>query len=250
MGMRFLVTAGNTRERMDSVRDWGNIFTGNTGFAIARALAAVGEVELLSSNREHLERAGSLPLGHRIEGTGFVSHADLRGLLAERMRERAYDGVFMTAAVADYKPAGAYRIVSREPAGEGRERWIVEDVQAPKVGSTYEQIAFVGERTEKLVDLFRREWGHRGLLVKFKLEVGRSKEELIAIGRKSRQASGADYLVANTLEMVDGPSAGAYLIGERTVEWMARGELAERMRKLAGEKRERQGDGETRSWGD
>ena len=28
---RFLVTAGNTRERIDRVRDWGNIFTGNTG---------------------------------------------------------------------------------------------------------------------------------------------------------------------------------------------------------------------------
>ena len=28
---RFLVTAGNTRERIDRVRDWGNVFTGNTG---------------------------------------------------------------------------------------------------------------------------------------------------------------------------------------------------------------------------
>ena len=42
---RFLVTAGNTREMIDRVRDWGNVFTGNTGFAIAQALAAHGEVE-------------------------------------------------------------------------------------------------------------------------------------------------------------------------------------------------------------
>ena len=31
-GKRFLVTAEH--ERIDAVRDWGNIFTGNTGLAI------------------------------------------------------------------------------------------------------------------------------------------------------------------------------------------------------------------------
>jgi hypothetical protein len=52
---RFLVTAGNTRERIDRVRDWGNVFTGNTGFAIARALAATARRgDLLTSNRAHL----------------------------------------------------------------------------------------------------------------------------------------------------------------------------------------------------
>ena len=39
--MRVLITAGNTRERIDDVRDWGNIFSGNTGFGIAKALAQV-----------------------------------------------------------------------------------------------------------------------------------------------------------------------------------------------------------------
>ena len=37
---RYLVTAGNTREMIDRVRDWGNVFTGNTGYGIARAIAA------------------------------------------------------------------------------------------------------------------------------------------------------------------------------------------------------------------
>lgn len=232
MAKRFLVTAGNTRERMDSVRDWGNIFTGNTGFAIARSLAAVGEVELLSSNPSHLAELPTLSAAHRIEGAGFVSHADLRELLADRMRSRRYDGIFMTAAVADYKPVGTYRVVSRETSDDGRERWLVEDVQAPKVESTHERVAFLGERTEKLVDLFRGEWGYRGLLVKFKLEVGRTKDQLIAIGQASRAASGADYLVANTLEMVGGPSAGAYLIGEQSAEWVARENLPDRLRHL------------------
>src|SRR5438045_8845137 len=88
-GKRFLVTAGNTRERIDAVRDWGNVFTGNTGFAIAKALAAAGEVDLLTSNRGHLaELAGPSAGGttaHPIRGSAFTSHADLKAALAEHL---------------------------------------------------------------------------------------------------------------------------------------------------------------------
>ncbi len=40
---------------------------------------------------------------------------------------------------------------------------------------------------------------------------------------------GADYLVANTLDMVEGPGAGAYLLREGGHEWVARGGLPDRM---------------------
>ena len=68
--------------------------------------------------------------------------------------------------------------------------------------------------------------------MKFKLEVGLSKEELLAVGEASRLASGADYLVANTLEMVDGDAAGAYLLSAGGAEWVARGQLAARCARL------------------
>ena len=141
----------------------------------------------------------------------------------------------MTAAVSDYRPTGAFAITAREPVPDqpGVERWLVRDVSAGKVKSNYERIAFVGEQTEKLVDLFRTTWDHRGLLVKFKLEVGISREQLIAIGRASREASGADYLVANTLEMVRSDNAGAYLIGDGEPEWVPRDALAARIVALA-----------------
>jgi len=82
------------------------------------------------------------------------------------------------------------------------------------------------------VDQFRSAWGYQGLLVKFKLEVGISPEQLIEIGQKSRRASGANYLVANNLEMVEGESAGAYLLSDRGEEWVPRATLAARMAKL------------------
>lgn len=228
---RFLVTAGNTRERIDRVRDWGNIFTGNTGYAIARALAEVGDVELLTSNPQHLAGAG---VEGRIAAAGFVSHADLRRLLAERMTSgNPYDGIFMTAAVADYAPSGAFAVIQRRPGTQpGEEVWVVRDAQAGKVRSHYDQIAFTGTRTEKLIDLFRTEWAYRGLLVKFKLEVGLTREKLIEVGQSSRKASAADYLVANTLEMVSGTEAGAYLLGEGVEEWVPRPQLPARLRRL------------------
>jgi phosphopantothenoylcysteine synthetase/decarboxylase len=223
---RFLVTAGNTREKIDRVRDWGNIFTGNTGYRIACALAEVGDVDLLTSNRDHLSEIAGRP---RITGSPFTTHAELRGALAALLARQVYDAIFMTAAVADYRPARTYQVVERQPQSDGTERWVVRDAQAGKVKSTHEAIAVLGERTEKIVDLFRAEWHHRGMLVKFKLEVDIGREDLIRIGQASRLASGADYLVANTLDMVEGADAGAFLLGDGIKEWVPRDELPARL---------------------
>ncbi len=272
---RFLVTAGNTREMIDRVRDWGNIFTGNTGYAIAKALAEKGDVDLLTSNAAHVrgvalastlasgvgnaaEKCGEgnpanrtgacnpadtngvanpadAGLPHPIHASPFKSHAELRGALSALMARQKYDAIFMTAAVADYRPVATYEVISRDTGkeGEGLEHWVMKNVQAGKVKSNHSLIAVLGEQTEKLVDLFRNQWKYAGLLFKFKLEVGIEKNRLLEIGRASRLASGADYLVANTLEMVEGEGAGAYLISENGEEFVARGDLAGRLAREA-----------------
>jgi phosphopantothenoylcysteine synthetase/decarboxylase len=229
--MRFLVTAGNTREKIDQVRDWGNIFTGNTGYAIAQALARQGEVDLLTSNRQHLAevQAGRFP---GISATAFLTHADLLGAIESQLHRRSYDAVFMTAAVSDYRPAGAYAVVERNVLVDGTEQWTVRNVQAGKIRSNHEFLAVLGEPTEKIIDLFRTRWGHQGLLVKFKLEVGIDRQQLIEVGQASRKASAADYLVANTLDMVEGENAGAYLLSDAGAEWVARADLPGRMVEL------------------
>jgi len=236
--LRFLITAGNTRERIDDVRDWGNIFTGNTGFDIAKAMAEHGEVDLLTSNREHLTavRAG-LGLPHVVNGIAYTRHAELLGALEALMSTHHYDAVFMTAAVADYKPAGAFSVLERA-AGPlpGEEIWRVRDVQAGKVKGNHPTIAFLGEPTAKIIDLFRTPWNHRGLLFKFKLEVGVEQGELIRIGQASRKASGAEYLVANTLDMVRGAEPGAYLLSDGGEEFVIRPRLAERLAAVAMER--------------
>jgi len=225
--MLFLVTAGSTREKIDQVRDWGNIFTGNTGFAIAEALAPLGPVDLLTSNRDHIARSID-----PIRATHFTTHADLRNLLETQMASTTYDAIFMSAAVSDYTPTETFAVTAREKNPDGSETWQVHSAQADKVKSHHPAIAVLGTPTEKLIDLFRSRWRHCGLLIKFKLEVGISPEALIQIGQKSRKASGADYLVANTLDMVTGENAGAYLLSESIEEWVPRAGLAQRMKNL------------------
>jgi hypothetical protein len=118
---RFLVTAGNTRERIDAVRDWGNVFTGTTGFEIAKALSAAGEVDLVTSNRSHLEwllhasPAGAGP----VRGTAFTTHEELKVALAAQMGRGPCDAVFMTAAVADYRPERVFEVLQRRPDPAG-----------------------------------------------------------------------------------------------------------------------------------
>lgn len=228
----FLVTAGPTREKIDEVRDWGNIFTGQTGLDVALALLDLGDVTLLTSNQRHVDEFnGFYGKGGMLGAEIFRTHADLFDLLQERMTSGdRVDAVAMSAAVADYKPVGSYRVIAREKSANGREQWVVEDVAAPKVKSTHGQIAVLGSATLKLIDQFRTTWGYRGFLIKFKLEVGISEEELIRIASKSREASGADLMVANTLAMVKGAHAGAYLIDGAGASRVPRTELAARLR--------------------
>lgn len=230
MTKRFLVTAGNTREMIDRVRDWGNIFTGNTGRNIAEAISAHGEVELLTSNLAHSEEISSR--SSSLRAMTFRSHADLRELLKERVTKKKYDAIFMTAAIADYAPVEVFSVDERKQLPNGDEQWIVRKVSAGKVKSNFDTIAVMGTRTQKLVDLFRTEWKYRGLLVKFKLEVGLSEEKLIEVAQDSRRASGADYIVANTLDMVSGPNAGAWLLGDSLSQRVPRAELATRLVQL------------------
>ena len=225
--MRFLVTAGNSRENIDDVRVWTNVFSGGTGLAIARALAPLGDVDLLTSNEQHL-RELIAEKNPRLKGSGFSDHAGLKGALAALVTREPYDAIFMTAAVSDYRPARTFAVLKREPTGDGEETWRVRDVQAAKIKSFHRHIAVLGEKTEKLVDLFRAAWDYRGLLVKFKLEVGIEADELLRIGEASRRSSGADYLFANTLAMTGGVGAGAYLMSAKGHEWVPRVEIAGR----------------------
>ncbi|MGC9260040.1 MAG: phosphopantothenoylcysteine decarboxylase [Phycisphaerae bacterium] len=226
-----LITAGNTREKIDSVRCWSNIFTGQTGLDIAHAVSAIADVTLLTSNAEHVRQIQGRGPSSALTAILFESHADLLHLIATSLAAHLFDAVFMTAAVSDYTPDGAYTIIFREPTNKpNREVWVVDKVQQPKISSRYESVVITGKPTLKIIDQFRKVWKYRGLLFKFKLEVGLRDDELIAVAQKSRKHSHADVIVANTLEMTRGPEPAALIIDQQSARKVPRAQLAEVLR--------------------
>jgi phosphopantothenoylcysteine decarboxylase/phosphopantothenate--cysteine ligase len=96
-GLKVLVTAGGTREPIDSVRFVGNSSSGRMGFALAGAASERGaEVMLVAANV-----ALATPPGVAIREV--VTAAELRDVC-----EQEFDGcdvLLMAAAVADFRPA-------------------------------------------------------------------------------------------------------------------------------------------------
>ena len=95
--MKFVVTAGPTREFIDPVRFLSNPSTGRMGFAVARAARAAGhEVTLIAG-----PVALKTPPG--VTRIDVVSARDM--LNAVRTVIARADVLVMTAAVADWRPA-------------------------------------------------------------------------------------------------------------------------------------------------
>jgi phosphopantothenoylcysteine decarboxylase/phosphopantothenate--cysteine ligase len=96
-GIRVLVTAGGTREPIDSVRYIGNRSSGRMGYALAAAAAGRGaEVTVVAANVA-LEPPG----GVRVLTVGTA--ADLKAVCDEWFDQ--CDVLLMSAAVADFRPA-------------------------------------------------------------------------------------------------------------------------------------------------
>jgi phosphopantothenoylcysteine decarboxylase / phosphopantothenate---cysteine ligase len=95
-GLNVLVTAGGTREPIDSVRFVGNRSSGRMGFALAEEAARRGaDVTVVAANV-------SLPRRTGIEYVDVETAADLAAACEERFEQA--DLLLMAAAVADYRP--------------------------------------------------------------------------------------------------------------------------------------------------
>ena len=95
--MRFVVTAGPTREAIDPVRFISNRSSGKMGYAIAEAALAAGhEVKLISGPASVARPAGA-------QFISITTSDELHDEVHRAVRE--CEALVMCAAVADYKPA-------------------------------------------------------------------------------------------------------------------------------------------------
>ena len=127
-GKRVLISAGGTREPIDSVRFVGNRSSGRMGVALAAEARRRGaRVTLLGANL-----AVSSPPGVELVETPTASELESEAL----SRAVEADVVIMAAAVADYRPAEA--LATKRP--KDRSGWTVE------LEPTTDVLATLGER--------------------------------------------------------------------------------------------------------
>ena len=160
--MRFLITAGPTREHLDPVRYLSNASTGAMGFAFAEAARDAGHRVVLVSGPV------SLPDPKGVRTIRVVSAREMRREVL-RVFPRI-DAVVMTAAVSDYRPRRASPTKLKR---SGKENLSLELVPNPDI----------------LAELGRRK-GNR-ILTGFALETGKGKAR--ALGKLRRK--NLDYIV-------------------------------------------------------
>ncbi len=101
--MNVLITAGPTREYLDTVRFISNPSSGKMGYAIAAASAAAGHHVTLISGPVALGPLGPVQLPAGVELVRVTSAAEMAA--AAKAAWPAADAAIMTAAVCDYRPA-------------------------------------------------------------------------------------------------------------------------------------------------
>lgn len=169
-GIRVLVSAGGTREPLDSVRFLGNRSSGRMGVALAEEARKRGaEVTLLAANLAVAPPAG-------VEVVETPTAADLE---REALARADADVVVMAAAVADYRPPSSLE-TKRPKDGEA---WTIG------LEPTEDVLAAIGaRRTAKQV------------IVGFAAESG---AESLERARRKREAKNADLVVFNDVSRDD-----------------------------------------------
>jgi phosphopantothenate-cysteine ligase/phosphopantothenoylcysteine decarboxylase/phosphopantothenate--cysteine ligase len=222
---------------MDQVRCITNVFSGRTGAQIAvRAFECGHDVTLLTSHPEVLGSISTMratDIAH-FRVRPYRTFDELEALMGETITAGDFDAVIHSAAVSDYRITGTFALANGTSFNPESMTWEADtglprmtQTRAGKVKSNHPELWLRLQPAPKLVDRVRSTWGFRGTLVKFKLEVGVSETELLDIAERSRQQSGADLMVANTLEGMHewaylGAAAGGY-------EHVPRGELPDRL---------------------
>jgi len=211
-GKKILVTAGSTWVPIDRVRVITNIFTGTLGVIVSEAFASLGaKVTLL------LGPGGSMVPKNlkNIKVIRFKYFDDLLNLVKKEVKYGKYDGMIHSAAVSDYTPV---------------------DVFDGKIKSGKSHSVITLKPTVKIVDLIKK-ISPNILLVKFKLEVGLSKDKLIDTATKSMKNSDADLIVANEFGET-GKNHKAYIIDNdnKVITCIGKEQIAKVLAKVVSEK--------------
>lgn len=168
--MKFLITAGPTREAIDPVRYITNRSSGRMGYALAGAARHEGHEVLLISGPTSLD----VP-----PGVDFIS-VETAQQMYEAVRDMAgrYDAAVLCAAVADYRPVAC--------AGQ-------------KIKKSAERMVLELERTPDILGSMRSVFGFKGKLIGFAAET----QDIVEYARGKLKRKQCDFVVANDVSRRD-----------------------------------------------
>ena len=194
-----LITAGSTRGYLDAVRYITNTSTGRLGSEIA--LEAMGRGAVVT----YIYGADSLfPVIHdrndikasQLKLIEIETNNDLIKVFQGKLKNREFDAIIHAMAVADYVPART----KQSKTSSQKEEWLVKLVKTPKV-----------------INMIRISWPE-AFLVGFKLEVNRTKDEIIKIAQRFLTKSKANLIVANDYKYISRNRHIAYMVtGDRKI---------------------------------
>ena len=179
-GVKFLITAGGTREALDPVRFLGNRSSGKQGYAVARVAAQRGaEVTLIAGNTAGLADPAGV----------HVLHATSAAQLHEAVTKHAAEAhvLVMAAAVADFRPS--HTATSK----------IKKTADAADAGPTVELV-----RTEDILASAVRQRADGDLpnmraIVGFAAETGDANGDVLFHARAKLRRKACDLLVVNAV---------------------------------------------------
>lgn len=151
--MRFVITAGPTREHIDPVRFLSNPSTGRMGFAVARAAVERGHEVVLVAGPVALKTPKGVARVDVTSAREMLSAVE--GALADANCARATAVFVATAAVADWRPAetAEKKLKKRDMTGVLR---LVRNPDILKTVKCERKIGFAAETDNVLAEAARK----------------------------------------------------------------------------------------------
>ena len=188
---KILITAGPTWIPIDNVRVITNVFKGTLGFIIAKEAVARGaRVTLLlgPSSLSPVSKAHS-----KLRIIRFRFFEELYNLMKKEISSKKYDVVIQSAAIGDYTPIQFFN---------------------GKMKSGKKNLIIKLKPTIKIIDQIKK-WDKKVFLVKFKVESGSLRKDLIGGAYKSMLFSNADLIVANDLKYMKDDKHKAFILDSK-----------------------------------
>ncbi|MGR3319217.1 MAG: phosphopantothenoylcysteine decarboxylase domain-containing protein [Candidatus Anammoxibacter sp.] len=190
-----LITSGPTRSYLDAIRYVSNTSTGQLGSKIAaKALELGARVTMLYGTGSMIPETNGVEHNKktRLSLINIETNDELQDTIENRLQNTSFDAIVHAMAVLDFIPE---RMVNEKTPSNNHE-WTIKLI-----------------RTTKIIKLIRKIWPD-SFLTGFKLEVNKTKKELIERANLFLSESMVDMVVANDLKEIKEGQHKAYVINK------------------------------------